>query len=147
MVILCLEIINLFCLLMMSFCFVLSWYWRTSIWGLVGQMGYDPGIRGNYGIFHLVPYHISENGSYFIDRCEWYFVFLSFDYEFLWLLHQDDVNSVIPVCWQIYIVVSKSQHIIFSHVFWLGLNKIRNSFYVCHVCTDEIVRYLLQRPL
>ena len=35
----------------------------------------------------------------------------------------------------------------FARCFWLGLNKIRNSFYVCHVCTDEIVRYLLQRPL
>ena len=35
----------------------------------------------------------------------------------------------------------------FVPCFWLGLNKIRNSFYVCHVCTDEIVRYLLQRPL
>ena len=47
-VILCLQIINSFCLsVMSSFVFVLSGYWRTFIWELVGQMGYDHDISGN----------------------------------------------------------------------------------------------------
>ena len=37
-----------FCLFVMSsFVFVLSGYWRTSIWELVGQMGYNHDILGN----------------------------------------------------------------------------------------------------
>ena len=47
-VVLCLEIINFICLLVMSsFVFVLSGYWRTFIWELVGQPGYDDDVLGN----------------------------------------------------------------------------------------------------